>query len=479
MWIHRLAFLVISASAAAQEPVATPQRGATLSGVVHDSVSQGPLAGAIVQLISSGGSTHFTRTTVSDSLGWYTLSGIPYGRFIVGFFHPALDSLGLDAPLREVSVLSRAPLRLDLAIPSPARIRSVVCGSPSMQDSSGVVVGFIRDPHTQAPLTGATVNGEWVEMSFGAKGITRRVPHVAATTGATGWFALCDVPSAGVVTLFASRGADSTDLIELEIPPNGFLRHDLYLEVSPSVPLDDTTKRGDVLAPSFHAARSGEGRLSGTVVSAVGAKPIASAEVSIAHGPETRTNERGEWTLVGAPFGTRILEVRALGFYPVRKPVSVIDGSPPVRIALSTLQAVLETIRVKARSPNFDQNDFLQRRRSSGGGHFLTPEDIARRQPLVTSDLLRTVPGLDVERSDSGPATIKMRGTFEDKCAPAIYVDGAYMPNFSADDVDDFVHPDEIAGIEVYTGAALPPQFQKALSGCGSIVIWTKRQTGW
>jgi hypothetical protein len=31
----------------------------------------------------------------------------------------------------------------------------------------------------------------------------------------------------------------------------------------------------------------------------------------------------------------------------------------------------------------------------------------------------------------------------------------------------------------VYTGAALPPQFQRALGGCGSIVIWTKRQTRW
>jgi len=478
MRIHQLILLIVSASAAAQEPDSTLQsRGATVSGLVHDSVSQAPLAGAIVQLISADGSTGFALTTASDSLGRFTLRGVTEGRFTIGFLHPMLDSLGLDPPLREVSVRGRAPLRLDLAIPSPARIRSVICGSPPRGDSSAVVIGFLRDAHTQAPLAGANVNGEWLEISFGPKGLSRRIPHLTATTGPTGWFALCEVPNAGELALFANRGADSTDLIELQIPANGLLRHDLYLEVSPNVS-PDTTKRTDIDAP-FHATRSSEGRVSGIVVTAVGAKPIASAAVSIPSGPRTSTNERGEWTLVGAQFGTRVLEVRAVGFYPVRRPVNIIDGSPPVRVALSTFQAVLDTVRVQAAALGFDQNGFLQRRRSSGGGHFLTAEDITRRRPVVTSDLFRTVPGLGVERSDSGPAAIKMRGTFEDKCVPSIYINGAYLGDFSADDVDDAVHPDEIAGIEVYTGAELPPQFQRALSGCGSIVIWTKRRTRW
>lgn len=476
MRIHQLVFLIISASAAAQEPDSTLQsRGATVSGVVHDSVSQAPLAGAVVQLISPDGSAGFARTTVSDSLGRFTLRGVTEGRFTIGFLHPMLDSLGLDPPLREVSVRGSAPLRLDLAIPSPARIRSVICGSTARGDASGIVVGFLRDAHTQAPLAGANVTGEWLEISFGPTGISRRVPHLTATTGPTGWFALCDVPNAGALALLANRGADSTDMIELQIPANGLLRRDLFLEVSPKES-PDTTRRTDITAP-FRVARSSEGRISGVVVTAVGAKPIASATVSIPSGPATHTNERGEWTLAGAQFGTKILEVRAVGFYPVKSPVNIIDGSPPVRITLSTFQAVLDTVRVQANALGFDQNGFLQRRRSSGGGHFLTPEDVAGRHPIVTSDLFRMVPGLSLERSDSGYVAIKMRGTFEDKCVPSIYIDGAYLGDFSADDVDGAVHPNEIAGIEVYAGAELPAQFQRALSGCGSIVIWTKRRT--
>ena len=31
-----------------------------------------------------------------------------------------------------------------------------------------------------------------------------------------------------------------------------------------------------------------------------------------------------------------------------------------------------------------------------------------------------------------------------------------------------------MAGIEVYTGAMVPPEFQPGMIGCGSIVIWTR-----
>ena len=34
--------------------------------------------------------------------------------------------------------------------------------------------------------------------------------------------------------------------------------------------------------------------------------------------------------------------------------------------------------------------------------------------------------------------------------------------------------PDDLVGMEVYTGPGTPPQFQRAFAECGSIVIWTK-----
>jgi hypothetical protein len=44
-------------------------------------------------------------------------------------------------------------------------------------------------------------------------------------------------------------------------------------------------------------------------------------------------------------------------------------------------------------------------------------------------------------------------------------------------EIDTVVLPHEIAGIEIYNGAggsAAPPDLQREMNGCGSILIWTK-----
>jgi hypothetical protein len=342
-----------------------------------------------------------------------------------------------------------------------------------------VVIGIVRDARDGAPAAGVTVLGDWLELSFGPAGIVRRVPTVIFTTGENGWFALCNVPSPGTMTLLASRGAESTDRIEVQVPAEGFLRRELYLGPARTVIAGDTAQRGGTPASRSRRLHAGDGRLRGTVVAAVGGKPLSGARVGIPDGPQTRANDRGEWTLVDAPAGTRMLEVRAIGYYPERRPVDVVADAAPIRAALSTLEAVLDTVRVVAtRLGGFAGSGFAERRRSSGTGHFLTPDDVARRRPIVTSDLFRTVPGVYVERGDFGDPGISMRGIFTERCSPALYLDGQHMQLLGADLIDDLVHPDELAGIEIYTAGMAPPQFQPALSGgCGSIVIWSKPRT--
>jgi hypothetical protein len=92
----------------------------------------------------------------------------------------------------------------------------------------------------------------------------------------------------------------------------------------------------------------------------------------------------------------------------------------------------------------------------------------------------------------TGERRISLRG-----CRPSVFLDGQFIRDLSADDIDSFVQPDEVAGIEVYAGDLTPPQFRALnadlppalLSGpsgvtpvgasyCGSIVIWTKRRPG-
>jgi hypothetical protein len=65
-------------------------------------------------------------------------------------------------------------------------------------------------------------------------------------------------------------------------------------------------------------------------------------------------------------------------------------------------------------------------------------------------------------------------------CVPTFYVDGAL---FRLDDppldpltsLRNMVRPEIIRGIEIYTPAEAPAQFDRSsITGCGSVVIWTK-----
>jgi hypothetical protein len=100
----------------------------SVKGVVIDSIGGGQLAAAIVQLADAKNTTRFGTTTVTDSLGRFIFERVPSGRYTLGFFHPLLDSLGVAAPLREVSIDDGGSVRADLAVPSPARIRAAICG---------------------------------------------------------------------------------------------------------------------------------------------------------------------------------------------------------------------------------------------------------------------------------------------------------------------------------------------------------------
>jgi hypothetical protein len=446
--------LVLAGDARAQAPI---------SGSVLDSLTRRPLVGAAVQIVSSDGSGRFTRTVHSDSLGRYTIPEVPAGRYLLGFLHPVLDSLGIEAPLRELVIASPQPIRAELGTPSPRAMRTAVCVNTRegrASDSAAVIIGVVRDASGGEPIAGAQVIGEWHEMTFTAGSIIRRTPRIVATSGPNGWYALCDVPSPGFVGVGAIRGADSTQRLEVEIPSERFLRRDLYLHA-----------RGTTATT----------RLTGTVTAAVGNRPVPNAVVRFGAGQEARTNERGEWMLSDAPIGTRMLEIRALGFYPERRAVDVVPGSAPLNSALLTLRNVLDTARITAaRVSNLHMRGFEERRKNTGAGHFITAQEIARRAPSVLSDVLRLVPGMRFERSgnDGAETMILMRATFglEEKCTPEIFIDNRFLGYMSGEDLNMAVRPNDVAGIEVYPASMAPPDFNRGMasSHCGVIVIWTK-----
>ena len=471
--------LTLLARLASAQSTDTTQRlpAVTVSGVVRDSIARTALAGAIVQLAAVDTLRAHVRTTVaeartavSDSLGRFAFAGVAPGRYEIGFFHPLLDSLGIESGVREFQLDGRRAARVDLAVPSAATIRAAICGPRSVAQSDAVVIGFVREARDGTPAANARVTGEWLEISIRRGGFDRRVPRLSATTGERGWFALCDVPSPGTILIAATRGADSTDLIEVDVPANGLVRRELYLGSARTIVAIDT------ITAATRRLHAGDGQLSGIVVTA-GGQPLVGARVGIPDGPQTRTNDRGEWTLVDAPAGTRMLEVRALGYVPDRRAVDVRDGAAPVRVVLSTMEAVLDTVKINATRLASRQLATFEQHRRTGAGHYLTADEIARRRPVFTSDLFRAMPGVRYEGGNSadqhGASPILVRGGAAGWCAPSIYIDGQYVSELSGEDLDAFVQPSEIRGIEVYPDATAPAEFQHSMNGCGSILVWT------
>lgn len=447
--------------AAAQSPVVTQSEArATVVGSVHDSLTRKPLSGAIVQVATFDVDHPRNHTARADSLGRFRVDSVPAGKYMVGFFHPLLDSLGIEPPLRELVVTRNGTFRTDLAIPSPESFRKSICGTQksTSKNADALLVGIVRNANSRNVAANATISAEWEEVAVRDNGVVRTAPFVRTTSADNGWFAICHLPSKGSLTMFAALGADSTERIVFDMSDAGFSRRDLYLS-----------------GPVAHRAST---PLSGRIISHGAATPVAGADVMVAGARSVRTNARGEFAVADAPAGTRMIEVRAVGFLPFRGPVNVIDGTPPLKLELATARNALATVRVTSqRTSNVDMQDF-EFRRKTGIGRFITAAELERSRPVTVSEIFRFIPGMSLAPvADSGISrVIFRRGASPEPCTPDFYVDGRPHGSLTADELDAVAKPTEIKAIEIYVSPNTPHHFSNGTLGnqCGAILLWTK-----
>lgn len=163
----------------------------------------------------------------------------------------------------------------------------------------------------------------------------------------------------------------------------------------------------------------------------------------------------------------------------VEGPLAVADGEtlrvdfrlPHRAVALAPMEVIAE-----ARGSNVARSGFYERARW-GRGHFFTADDIDRRRPARTAQLLSPLPRVEIRYAPArGPVVLfRVPPTFRNMsglCAPRVFLDGFVQPEFDLDSVS----PEDIGGIELYTSPAwVPPQYAGGLTGCGIILIWTRR----
>jgi hypothetical protein len=461
--------------AGAQETTPRDTLATTVSGTVYDSLAGKPLAGALVQLAEKGkGARVLIDTSGAD--GDFELAGVPPGSYIIGFFHSVLDSLGLGVTPRPLEIAGTAPVNVSLAIPSAATLRSLLCPPSAASDSSGLLIGFVRDADKGIPLAGASVVVMWRELVVD-DGIHTTRREIPVKTNSEGWYALCGLPTDGPITARAELGKDASGFIEISVPPHCMLHRDFGIprdSAVVTVAVDDSAG-----AAAGQTVRRGSARLTGSVRDEKG-RPLSGAQLLVWGSEVTgSTGEDGTFTLADLPAGTQALEVRYVGYAPERVTVDLVShATRSVTVTLDKKVDLLGQVTIYGK-PSRRQRDltgFFQRSKS-GFGHFLTRADIEKRHPFQFTDLFRMIPGFMVVRDTGfGYRIISTRGSgFSGTCQPSVYIDG--MRIYDVGDIDGIVIPSDVAGVEAYAGAAgAPPQY--ASHGCGSILIWTGPDLG-
>lgn len=140
------------------------------------------------------------------------------------------------------------------------------------------------------------------------------------------------------------------------------------------------------------------------------------------------------------------------------------------------------TVRGDPQLPHLELSGFYHRR-DRGLGRFLGPDEIDHRKVVQTSDFLRRVPFIRLQYRGTSKEPFVGRGITGFRngnraCYPDVMVDGVKVREGGGDltiRFDDLVAPQEVEAMEVYAGGATIPRQWLSDSGCGLVVIWTKR----
>lgn len=452
--LRLLALLVVAGSLGAQQAPT-----ATVTGVVFDSLRHAPFPLADVQLVrrdDDGAPGERAFFVTADSAGRYRFDNVAHGAYVAGFFHPRLDSLGLQPALRAVELKAGDAFRLDLGLPSARTVLKALCPAASVSDTTALVSGFVRDATTLAPVPNATVRIGWSQLVLD-RGLRFDTTRVEVQANGAGWFAACGAPAGTTLMLRAAEGGDTSGTVHLSAAGLDLTHRDLFVGRSHAV-----------------------ARLQGTVRT-IGGQPVPNARIRFADVADSAvTSDAGTYTVANLPAGSRTIDVRAVGFLPYTAPVDLVATSDGTRldVTLTSLRAYLDTVKItRQRLYSTDRNGFESRRRSSGTGRFMDREQIDRRNAIYTTDLFRQIPGVYVMPTRFGDDVfMRANGMSGGYCRPQIYLDGMQL-GFGGDTPGgsdlDIVQPTELDGIEVYTAAFAPPQYSHGMSGCGSILLWT------
>lgn len=236
----------------------------------------------------------------------------------------------------------------------------------------------------------------------------------------------------------------------------------LALSAAPMEPLAAQSD-GSVLLIEVRSAGAGE--------------PMRGAQVSIDEpGTGGITDGRGRLRLAVPQAGTYTVSVRSVGYATEQQRLRIASGETRSVVFTLKMRAVaLPAVRVRASkgTQRLSTAGFYARQ-ANGIGQFVTRSQIEARRPAQLSDMLRSMPGVQLRPTAfrDAQASMNRSSTGSRRCAIQYFIDGVpLVPGFNIDDIP----PGDIEAMEIYYGSSqVPVQFNRQNALCGVIVVWTR-----
>lgn len=206
--------------------------------------------------------------------------------------------------------------------------------------------------------------------------------------------------------------------------------------------------------------------------------PVDSAKVELLdYNIRVTSNKVGNVKITDLQEGLYLVSIQHPDFE--SKTVSIhINPDEDVTQSVSLIPQLGEVIVTEKRVDQFLEDQGFNRRMKTGFGTYITREEVKKKGRLDMTDVLRGIPGINLQRYESRLiATVNRRTNKTDStpCALDVYVDGYNMGGHPPD-LNLISTPAEVAAVEVYKGpATAPPRFNR-FNSCGAIVIWTKQR---
>lgn len=413
----------------------------TVRGVVYDSLAKAPLAGALVV-------TNTEVSTTTDSLGRFVI--VSPGRVTrLTAVHDLLDRLGLP----ELTAQRAAETRwtAQLGTPSMETLWARLCtGKRPADGRGGILFGSARASDGRTRFSGARIEVQWESIrAVRTAGDTTPVyESLVARSDSLGEWAACGVQEFGAAGVLATANEFRSAGVLLPGDERPIRRVDLVLGV-----------------PSARVT------VSGTVNDEQG-QPVEGASVII-DGVEgtTLTNSSGTFTFSAVPVGSRMLQLRKIGFLPSLQRIDVIDEGVRALTAVLERGVTLDNVKVTARAYlSRDRREFDERRRA--GVSQVMDSTRVEQYPLLQS-ALRAFPSLVVQTGRTG-AEFALLGRLTKpgvRCRVHIWVDGVRED----EDYIRLLPLENIAAVELFNSDAFAPaRFRTFGDTCNTLLVWTK-----